>query len=312
MEAAATKAVADAVQQTDPTADIVVFSILIVIIGAISLYEYLSSVRWQGVTSNTRNELVFEEKNKSYGAYYIRNNYNRNLFLIIIGVILFIGLFYGGSIVYSKYSSGPSDQDQEALKQVVIDYYEEPEDKEEEKIEEIPPEKPPVELQDQTAFLPPVVTNEKVDTPPPTISDLEKSNVGKEDVKGNTDYSTQAPPPPTPVVVKHTEPQIETVVDEQAEFPGGRAALVKYLSQHIQYPDIARELGLSGKSVLKFVVNTDGSITQVKIAKGMRDCKECDAAAVKVVQNMPRWTPGKKGGKAVRSYFVLPVVFALE
>lgn len=299
-----------AVQQSGLTPDVAIFLVLMVIIATISLYEYFSSIKWQQVTSASRNNIVFEEKNKTYGAYEIRNNYNRNLLLIILGLILFIGLSYGGRIAYDKFFAKEEAIEEGNLDPVVIDYYDEPEE-DDEVIEEDILEEEIIPLEDQTAFLPPVVTNDIVDTPPPTISDIENKNIGKEDVKGNADYSTERIPPPPPPVEKKVE-EIETVVDEQAEFPGGRAALVKYLSERIQYPDIARELGLSGKTVLKFVVNTDGTITDVKIAKGMRDCSECDKEAVRVVRNMPKWAPGKKGGKAVRSYFVLPVQFAIE
>lgn len=292
------------------SSEIFLFIAIMGIIAAISLYEYFSSIKWQQVTSDNRNNIVFANRNKNYGAYEIRSNYNRNLILIIIGLILFLGLAYGGKMAYDKFSAGNSSEDEENLKQVTIEYYDEPVEEEEE-LPEPEPEPEQQVLEDQTAFLPPVVTNDQVDTPPPTVNEMEKSNVGKEDVKGNSDWSTPAPPPPLPTVEKK-EPVIETVVDEMAEFPGGRKALVKFLTENMQYPDIARELGLSGKSVLKFVVGSDGDIKSVTVVRGMKDCKECDTEAVRVVRKMPRWTPAKKGGKVVSSYFILPVEFSLE
>lgn len=292
------------------SSEIFLFIAILGIIAAISLYEYFSSIKWQQVTSDTRNKLVFENRNQSYGAYEIRSNYNRNLLLIILGLILFLGLSYGGKLAYDKFSANSVSDDEQNLKQVVVDYYEEPVEEEEE-IPEPDPEPEQQILEDQTAFLPPVVTNDQVDTPPPTVNEMEKSNVGKEDVKGNSSWSTDVPKP-EPAVVQKTEPVIETVVDEMAEYPGGRKALVKYLMENIQYPDIARELGLSGKSVLKFVVGSDGNIKSVTVVRGMKDCKECDNEAVRVVRKMPNWTPAKKGGKVVSSYFILPVEFSLE
>lgn len=309
MEAETTAEVA--VQASGMSSDIQVFLFLMVIVALISLYEYFSSIKWQQVTSSNRNSIVFEEKNKKYGAYEIRSNYNKNLLLIILGLILFIGGVYGGKLAYDKFKPTEEIVEDQDLDQVVIDYFEE-EEEEEEIIEEEIIEEQVLQLEDQTAFLPPVVTNDHVDTPPPTLSELNNSNVGKENVQGNSDYSTEKTPPPPPPVVDKKPDEIETVVDEQAEYPGGRGALIKYLSERIQYPDIARELGLSGKSILQFVVNADGSISNVKVVKGMKDCKECDAEAMRVVKTMPKWTPGKKGGKAVRSYFTLPVQFAIE
>ncbi len=298
-----------AVQQSGISSDVMMFLVLMGIVAFISLYEFFTSIKWQQVTSTTRNEVVFEEKNKMYGAYQIRRDYNKNLLLIILGLILFIGLAYGSKLIYDKYSVNTEEQDQDELTRTVIEYYEEPE--EEEIIPEPEPElEIPEQLENETAFLPPVVTNEAVETPPPTVTELDNTKVGKQNVEGNTDYSTQAPPPPP--VIEKKDPVIETVVDEFAEFPGGRKALVKFLQENIQYPDIARELGLSGKSVLKFVVNTDGTIKTVSIVRGMKDCKECDNEAVRVVRKMPRWTPAKKSGKTVASYFILPVEFAIE
>ena len=298
-----------AVQQSGISSDLMMFFVLMGIVAFISLYEFFTSINWQQVTSFNRNEVVFEEKNKMYGAYQIRKDYNKNLLFIILGLILFIGLSYGGKMVYDKYAANTEAEDQDELTRTVIEYYEEAE--EEEVIPEPEPELEILEqLENETAFMPPVVTNDAVETPPPTVTELENTKVGKQNVEGNTDYSTHTPPPPP--VIEKKDPVIETVVDEFAEFPGGRKALVKFLQENIQYPDIARELGLSGKSVLKFVVNTDGTIKTVSIVRGMKDCKECDNEAVRVVRKMPRWAPAKKGGKTVASYFILPVEFAIE
>lgn len=298
-----------AIQQSGISSDVMVFSVLALIVASISLYEFFTSIHWQQVTSSNRNDIVFEEKNKNYGAYQIRRDYNKNLLLIILGLILLIGLSYGGKMVYDKFSVNTEEDEREIINTAIIDYYDDTIEDEvipepEPEIEEI------VQLEDQTAFFPPVVTDDQVDTPPPTVTELDNSKVGKEDVIGNTDYTIKDVPPPPPVV--KTTPVIETVVDEMAEFPGGRRALVKFLVENIQYPDIARELGLSGKAVLKFVVNTDGTIKTVSVVRGMKDCKECDNEAVRVVRKMPRWAPAKKGGKTVPSYFILPVEFSLE
>lgn len=283
-----------ATQSTGMGSEVVLFLILTSLVAAISLYEYFSSVSWQQVTSSHRNDIVFKDLNKKYGAYEIRQNYNRNLILIILGVILFLGLLYGGKLVYSKFSTS-NDQEDLQLQQTMLQEYIQPDEEEEKPIEEEKPKEEPVQQEDQQQFLPPKVTDTHVDTPPPVNTELEKSNVSDKTVKGNTDFSSNItpPPPPAPPVV-HKDPPIERVVDEPAQFPGGTSALIKYLSNNIQYPDIARELNLSGKSIIQFVVNTDGSIQNVKVVRGMRDCKECDDEAVKVIKKMPHWTPGDR------------------
>lgn len=306
----AAEATTTAVQQAGGgSSEIWLFVGLIGIIAAISLYEYFSSIKWQEVTSDNRNTLVFANKNQSYGAYEIRTNYNRNLLWIIAGLILFLGASYGGKLVYDKFSNSTISEEDQKLKQVVLEVYDEPEIEDEIIEPEIEEYVEPVE--DQNVFFPPVVTNKEVDIPPPTIGELDKAKVGDKKVEGNDPYGGSAPPPPPPTKIDEPKPTIETVVDELAEYPGGRKALLKFLGENIQYPDIARELGLSGKAVLKFVVGVDGKISSVSVIRGVKDCKECDNEAIRVIRKMQPWAPAKKNGRVVPSYFTLPVEFIL-
>ena len=103
-----------------------VFSVLALIVASISLYEFFTSIHWQQVTSSNRNDIVFEEKNKNYGAYQIRRDYNKNLLLIIVGLILLIGLSYGGKMVYDKFSVNTEEDEREIINTAIIDYYDEP------------------------------------------------------------------------------------------------------------------------------------------------------------------------------------------
>ncbi|MBP3253135.1 MAG: TonB family protein [Bacteroidales bacterium] len=121
---------------------------------------------------------------------------------------------------------------------------------------------------------------------------------------------------PAPEIAKvedvedEAEKVIFTVVEQQASFPGGTAELTKYLAQNIKYPQQARETGTSGKVYLTFVVEKDGSITDIKI---LRDIGAgCGEEAIRVVKAMPKWTPAKQRGKAVRQQFNLPVTFTLR
>ncbi|MBR3884303.1 MAG: energy transducer TonB [Bacteroidaceae bacterium] len=107
------------------------------------------------------------------------------------------------------------------------------------------------------------------------------------------------------------EEEIFNVVEDQPEFPGGMQALMKYLQDNINYPRISRENGSQGRSYVNFVVNTDGSITEVKTLKSAGDVY-LDKEAVRVVESMPKWKPGKQAGKAVRVRFTLPVMFRLQ
>ncbi|WP_300666786.1 TonB family protein [Fluviicola sp.] len=121
---------------------------------------------------------------------------------------------------------------------------------------------------------------------------------------------------PLPVVessrIVAKEPEIYSVVDEIAEFPGGTAMLKKYLADNLRYPPAAKELGISGKAYVKFVVSKEGEILNVQIIKGVPDCNECNTEAIRLVKKMPKWKPGKFQGKPVDSYFNLPVEFKLN
>lgn len=107
------------------------------------------------------------------------------------------------------------------------------------------------------------------------------------------------------------EEEIHQVVEQMPEFPGGMKALMQYLQENIKYPRISRENGSQGRAFICFVVNTDGSIQDVEVAKSTSDV-HLDKEAVRVVEKMPRWNPGKQAGKAVRVRFTLPVTFRLK
>jgi protein TonB len=107
------------------------------------------------------------------------------------------------------------------------------------------------------------------------------------------------------------EETVFQVVEQQPEFPGGMKALMKYLQENIQYPRISRDNNSQGRALIRFVVNTDGSIQGAEVMKSSGDIY-LDKEAVRVVSGMPKWSPGKQSGKAVRVYFVLPVVFRLQ
>jgi protein TonB len=94
------------------------------------------------------------------------------------------------------------------------------------------------------------------------------------------------------------------------DFPGGEDALNAYLSKNIKYPKQANENGVQGRVVLQFVVNEDGDISDIKVVRGIGS--GCDQEAMRVVNSMPKWKPGKQNGKAVKVSFSLPILFELE
>jgi len=273
------------------------------IIVAFSLYDYFSSRSWQMVTSKERNETVFENRNKEYGAYKNRNDYDKRLILIFLGVTVGIGALWGASNLFR-----PLEQrkDRTLITENIAELFKD------EEIVEIPQpemiEQPATEsLADITKFNE-IVASDLPDIPPVEIVNPE-TPVGTETQKGTGDIWTNPvigtigkgtgggtpPPPPTGDPIE--------IVDEPAVFPGGMDALREYIADNI---DINAIDG-SAKVYLKFVVDTDGSISSVIVTKSSEDCKSCEKAAIKVVKSMPRWTPGKVNGEPVRSYYRLPI-----
>ncbi len=102
------------------------------------------------------------------------------------------------------------------------------------------------------------------------------------------------------------------MVAEPAEYPGGREAMVAFLQKNIKVPAVAEELGIKGKVYLKFVVSESGNISNVSVKKGIADCPECDAEAMRVVKKMPDWIPAKNDGKNVNAWYTLPIVFNVQ
>ncbi len=111
-------------------------------------------------------------------------------------------------------------------------------------------------------------------------------------------------------VVAVVEAEIFTIVEEQPGFPGGESALMDYLKNNIKYPQLARESNIQGTVFVTFVVEPNGSISNVKVLRGIGG--GCDEEAVRVIKNMPKWNPGIQRGEAVRVQFNMPIKFALD
>lgn len=165
--------------------------------------------------------------------------------------------------------------------------------------EDTPPPPPPPEVPEVTTVI--------------EIVDNDKEDIKEVSFNIESDENTQNIQI-TPVVVEEEEEvdekEIFTVVENDPEFPGGMEALYKYLAQNIKYPQLAKENGITGKVYVTFVVERDGSIANPKVLRDIGG--GCGAEAIRVVKSMPKWTPGKQRGKAVRVQFNLPVVFNLK
>ena len=164
------------------------------------------------------------------------------------------------------------------------------------------------------------ITEQKVKPPPPPPpKQVTQIKIVSNDVKiddnvdidVNADMNTQVEQYTPPVEEEDVQEQpIFTVVEQKPSFPGGEAALMRFLGTHIQYPALAKESGIQGRVFINFVVEPDGSIDHVKVLRGIGG--GCDEEAIRVVKSMPKWIPGKQRGKPVRVSFNLPIKFTLE
>jgi protein TonB len=261
---------------------------------------------WTGESYDSRNNVVFEGRNQEYGAYELRQNYNKRVVFILAGMILFSLALLG----VKKFMDRPKTEEVvENLKVEQIDLTPPP------PIEEVPPPPPPPPpppMVEMVKFTPPVIKDDAVEEEPQKLQEeVKETNVGTKDQEGDKDIVA----PPTEEVKGPTEvaaPEIFTIVEEQAEFPGGISEMGKYIQKNLQYPSMAREAGISGKCFLKFVVNENGDISNVEVLKGVPGCNDCDKEAIRVVKSMPKWKAAKMTGRSVKCYFNLPISFKIQ
>lgn len=259
---------------------------------------------WNNLTLDERNDLVFEGRNQNYGAYELRRNYNKRVTFIIGGMILFSFVLLG----IKKLADRPKDEEvKETLKVEQIDLTPPP------PIEETPPPPPPPPpppMVEMVKFIPPVIKDDAVEEEPQKLQEeVKETNVGTKDQEGDKDIVA---PPAEVSGPGEAAPEIFTIVEENAEFPGGFAAMMKFIQQNIQYPAVAKEAGIGGKCFLKFVVNENGEISNVEVLKGVPSCPDCDKEAIRVVKSMPKWKAAKMTGRSVKCYFNLPISFKVQ
>jgi protein TonB len=264
---------------------------------------------WSDEISSERNELVFADKNKAYGAYQIRKGYGRTLLLSCIvgisGMLLAVGV---PTIIASM---EPKEKKEKVLsdEQITIDPIKEMEE------ELPPPPPPPPPLQEppkiETAkFVELEIVDEEVKEEVKTQEELVETKVATTTQEGTDDIVIPEEKVVVAQVVDDKPEEIFVGAEENAAFPGGDAALFKFVREHITYPAYEKEADISGKVLVRFVVEKDGSVSNVEILKKVSP--GLDKEAKRVVESMPKWSPAKNNGKPVRLYFNLPINFTLQ
>lgn len=265
-------------------------------------------------------DLVFEGRNKAYGAYRLRKSTTKRNILAMVAVVILLVVAF---IILTVKNFVDEQRAKVAMTQVAeLTNYEQPKKKAEVKQKkiEVEPERVVERVKSSIKFTAPVIKKDdevKPDEELKTQDELmsTKTAIGTFDVKGNDDANGEVlkakeviaePEPP-----KHEEEnKVFDIVEQQPLFPGGPAALMKYLSENTKYPVVAQENGVQGRVFVQFVVEKDGSISDVHVLRGVDP--SLDKEAVRVVKSMPRWTPGKQNGITVRVNYRVPVLFRLQ
>ncbi len=270
-------------------------------------------------------DLVFEGKNKDFGAYVIRTEsterHNKAVLWTLIGTIIF-GLLTFGLVKANQYLEQRKLADQVGQEAIIVDMTPQAEEvREKEVIEpEQIEEKPEEQLMTYRATELQIVEDEMVKPEDKILSQEEQvqsdgfagsvnNSVGSTDLDNIHEHIVD-------VVVEVKKPVVDkpeevfTSVEQMPQFPGGDEALMKFLSSHINYPPMAAENNVQGKVILQFVVGTDGRVGEVKIARSVD--KDLDKEAMRVVKSLPKFIPGRQNGQAVPVWYTLPVSFTLQ
>lgn len=265
-------------------------------------------------------DLVFEGRNKAYGAYRLRKSTTKRNILAMVAVVLLLIVAF---IILTVKNFVDEQRAKVAMTQVAeLTNYKQPEKKAEvkQKRVEVEPERVVERVKSSIKFTAPVIKKDEEVKPDEELKTQDelmstKTAIGTFDVKGNDDANGEIlkakeviaePEPP-----KHEEEnKVFDIVEQQPLFPGGPAALMKYLSENTKYPVVAQENGIQGRVTVQFVVEKDGSISDVHVLRGVDP--SLDKEAVRVVKSMPRWTPGKQNGITVRVNYRVPVLFRLQ
>jgi periplasmic protein TonB len=246
-------------------------------------------------------DIVFEMRNKEYGAYLLRKKYSRNVFIsLLIGIIIL------ASAVITPYLNAKALENRtkrsERQVEIKLENLDQPN---ETVVQPLPPPPPPAEVMQQQKYVPPEVVDS---IKPEDMTQLMTADQAQIEVK-NEEVVEIVQEIRAEVQEEATEPEPFYVVEEMPMFPGGESALQKYLGEHTQYPEVAKENNIEGKVIIKFCVTPKGGVDQVSILKGVDP--ELDAEAIRVVKTLPAFKPGKQAGKPVPVWFIVPLTFKI-
>lgn len=277
----------------------------------------LSSKEWR--------DLIFEGKNKDFGAYKLRqgseSRHNKAFFYVLIGLVAVCLLIFG-YMKYEAYKTQKAEEEakakleqQQKLTQMEAEKEEEKEEEVEQiEIEEVKPEAPQLATQLMTELL--LTDTPKEDNEIKANEDIQKDNsvmstftqAGSDDINLIKEHKEEVVQE-KPREEKKKE-EVFTHVEQMPKFPGGDAELYKFISNNLNYPAMAIENNVQGRVVVQFVVTKDGSIGNVKVVRSVD--RDLDNEAIRVCKKLPKFIPGKQNGQPVNVWYTLPVTFKLQ
>jgi periplasmic protein TonB len=250
-------------------------------------------------------DIVFEGRNKSYGAYDLRKkSVSTTVRALLIGAVVFTFAIATPRII--DLFSGLGSDDEVALDTKITTVKLPPKEKPK---ENLPPPPPPPPKVDQVKFVKPVVAKtEEITEEPPKVEEIKDKNLGKEDIKGDPNAELTVEPPgngPKDVEVVEDDNGLynSAGVEVKPEYPGGIDKFYKYVQNNFEQPEDEGFPG--GRLIVSFVVEKDGSLTDIKVRDIGYGTK---AAAEKLLRKCPRWTPAEQNGKKVRCSYTLPIL----
>jgi len=260
-------------------------------------------------------DIIFEGRNKEYGAYDLRKTYNKRMVKAIGGTAIVIVLLFIGFFVSNLNTGGPK-------KDIVVQDVQLEEVKEEKKE---PPPPPPPKIEppkvEMAKFTPPKIVPDKEVKPeekPPEQEKLEDTKIGTVNQEGIKDEGITAPPVSDAgkgvvEAPKDNEDYDKTFtkVEIESEFPGGAGAWLRYLNKNLRYPDDAVNNEIQGTVIVQFIVDKEGNVSDVTPISGP-DNGGLREEAVRVIKKSGKWTPAVQNGRQVKSYKKQPIVFKLE
>ena len=263
-------------------------------------------------------DIIFADRNKNYGAYRLRRDYTKYLGRAFAYGLLLIGLFFCLPYILKAVSAATEKENLDVVAELGpppdIDPNNPPPPP------PPPPPTPPPPTRSTVKFVPPVIKKDEEvqDEKPPAVEDLleKKEDIGTEDKKGNDEAAPAIEENPSELQVVEEPKVVEEKTYEMFDiqkppsFPGGEKALQQFLADNIKYPALARENNIQGNCALAFVIGKDGAVSDIQILKDIGG--GCGKEALRVVQQMPKWSAGEANGHPVKVRFTLPVRFRLE